>query len=405
VSADGWLLSGHRRHVAAQLAGLTEVPCRVHPIRRDTDADGFVRLLREFNRQRVKSFAEIAREEIMSGAEENKATAVFEYRRDRAAVKVQTMSLRECRDRKRVSSAKIPMLEAIGRVLEDRKAFWPLSDRQIHYALLNDPPLRHASKPDSLYGNNAKSYKDLTDLLTRSRLLGWIPMSAIADPTRPITLWSVHPDPSAFLQEQLDGFLKGYWRDLMQSQPNHIETMVEKNTIESIVRPIASEYTIPLTSGRGYASLSPRQEMAERFLRSGKESLILLMMCDLDPDGEEIAHSFAQSMRDDFDIGKIVPVKVALTMDQIKKFNLPPMLKAKKKSSNYNRFKDAYGDDVWELESLDPADLQTILREHIEGVLDREAFTHETEQEAKDVAKLDALRRQTQRLLADVSID
>ena len=29
LSADGWLLSGHRRHAAARLAGLAEVPCRI----------------------------------------------------------------------------------------------------------------------------------------------------------------------------------------------------------------------------------------------------------------------------------------------------------------------------------------------------------------------------------------
>ena len=45
--------------------------------------------------------------------------------------------------------------------------FCPLSDRSIQYALLNDPALRHAAKPDSVYANDRASYHDLMDLLSR----------------------------------------------------------------------------------------------------------------------------------------------------------------------------------------------------------------------------------------------
>ncbi len=53
VTLDDYILSGHRRHLACRLAGLTVVPCRVENIH-STDPT-FVTMLREFNRQRVKS--------------------------------------------------------------------------------------------------------------------------------------------------------------------------------------------------------------------------------------------------------------------------------------------------------------------------------------------------------------
>ena len=83
-------------------------------------------------------------------------------------------------------------------------------------------------------------------------------MDAISDETRPVTTWQTSNTAGQFLQKELNGFAKGYWRDLMRSQPNHVELLVEKNTVEPIVQTIASRYTIPITSGRGFCSIPPR---------------------------------------------------------------------------------------------------------------------------------------------------
>src|SRR5260370_6246413 len=67
ASADGFIISGHRRHAGARIAGLKEVPCRILAIRRgDSEKadDEFVKLLREHNRHRIKSRDELLREAI-----------------------------------------------------------------------------------------------------------------------------------------------------------------------------------------------------------------------------------------------------------------------------------------------------------------------------------------------------
>jgi hypothetical protein len=66
VTADYWIVSGHRRLVAAKRAGLVAVPCKVLDFRKHEDHDRFMHLLREYNRQRVKSFDEKLREETLS---------------------------------------------------------------------------------------------------------------------------------------------------------------------------------------------------------------------------------------------------------------------------------------------------------------------------------------------------
>jgi hypothetical protein len=133
--------------------------------------------------------------------------------------------------------------------------------------------------------------------------------------------------------------------------------------------------------------------MKRRFETSGKEKLVILILADFDPEGEDIGHSFARSMRDDLGIKHIVPIKVALTADQVREMDLPPILRAKKTSSRYKAFTEQHGEDVFELEAVPPERLQAILREAIDSVLDADAFSAEVEKEKEEAAYLDTVRR------------
>jgi hypothetical protein len=393
ISRDGWILSGHRRHLAATLAGRATVPCRVVELRRNEDPDRFVAMLREYNRQREKSFNEKLREELVGMDPDEAYQSLLDDRRQRVDIDVAKMDLEPMRRRPVLSAAKRPLLEAVLAVLERLHDYWPLSDRQVHYNLLDKPPMIHASKANSIYGNDLRSYRALVDLLTRARLDGSVPWEAIADETRPVRVWGVHRDVRGFLHDELDGFLKGYWRDLVQSQPFHIEILVEKNTVASVLKPVAMEYCLPMTSGRGFCSLPPRRDLHQRFVASGKTALVILIASDFDPDGEQIAQSFARSLRDDFSVPKVQAVKVALTGEQVRTFRLPPVMMAKETSSNYKKFKERHGDHVFELEAIPPHELQRLLREAIEGVLDRRAFDAELAAERQDALQLQGTRR------------
>jgi hypothetical protein len=398
ITLDNVILSGHRRRVACRLAGLTDVPCRVENI--SSKDPRFPTILREYNRQRVKSFAEIAREEIISTNPEEAHRALVEHRTQQARIDVTTRAIVGTKRRAQISKAKQPMLNAILGILEARRDYWPLTDRQIHYALLNDPPLVHAQKPHSNYQNTKACYKATCDLVTRARLEGLIPFEAIEDPTRPVWARNFPCSPGPFLRAEMNQFLKGYYRDLQQTQPNQIEIVGEKNTIDSIIRPVAGEFRIPMTIGRGYCSIPPRHAMAQRFERSGKEKLILLALGDFDPEGEDIAHSFARSMRDDFAVADVEYLKVALTADQVADMGLPPKMKAKATSSRYSEFVERHGEDVFELEAVPPDQLQAILRRAIESVLDVAAFNAEVDAEKGDAAHLEGIRRAIQQNLA-----
>jgi hypothetical protein len=180
----------------------------------------------------------------------------------------------------------------------------------------------------------------------------------------------------------------------MQSQPAHVEIIAEKLTIKTIVERVAQDYTIPVTVGRGYCSIQPRYALAERYRKSGRGKLVLLLLSDFDPDGEGIAQSFTRSLRDDFGIDEtcIHAVKVALNAEQVKRFELPPSMRAKESSSRFKSFEDRHGRNAWELEALPPDTLADELRKSIDGVIDREAFEHEREKESADARQLEATR-------------
>jgi hypothetical protein len=262
---------------------------------------------------------------------------------------------------------------------------------------LNDPPMRwtkpskRADRPDEPYRNDKRSYDDLTKLLTQARFEGAVPFESIHDPTRPVTQWAVSASAGQYVKESAEEFLTGYARDLLQSQPNHVEVVAEKNTLASILRPVCAEYTVPLTIGRGYCSVPPRKAIADRFEQSGKELLVLVILSDHDPDGEMIAESFVRSMRDDFGLPPqaIRAVRAALAHEQVAALGLPPNKeRAKETSSNYARYVKRFGEEVYELEAVPPRTLQQMLRDALESVIDREAFDHEVANEQRDAKEI-----------------
>jgi hypothetical protein len=119
--------------------------------------------------------------------------------------------------------------------------------------------------------------------------------------------------------------------------------------------------------------------------------LILLVASDHDPDGEEICESFGRSIRDDFGIDpdRISLHKILLTHTQVKQWGLPSNgMEAKQSSPNYAKFAARYGDDVYELEAVDPAKMQEVVRAAIRGVIDLDAFYAEVATEKQEALKL-----------------
>src|SRR5262249_13230304 len=141
------------------------------------------------------------------------------------------------------------------------------------------------------------------------------------------------------------------------------------------------------------SSLPPKKAIHDRYIRSGKDKLILLIVSDLDPAGDAIAEDWVKCFRRDFLIMDVEAYKVALTIDQVREFDLAPSMEAKESSPTYNAFVDKYDiTDAYELEALDPSDLAELLQNAIDDVLDLDLYNQELEAEEKDSAQIIAVQ-------------
>jgi len=402
LSSDGFLLSGHRRFSAAKYLRLENVPVRfTKTIFAELSKAERLAELRLFNQQREKTPGEKIREQLL---EIDPDEAYFDLLRRRinnvSSAVSSNVDLGKAKKRPRITTKQF--LQAAQKVISDNKEYWPLTVRRVHYLLLNDPPLRHDKKQNSRYKNDRNSYQALANLLIRARLADLVPAHAIEDTTRPIQLGGGFSTFQEFIQQEAEYFLDGYSRNLMQGQPHHVEIMLEKNALRLIIEKVARNYCIPVTTGRGFSSLSPRAALYTRFRRSGCGKLILLMLTDFDPDGEQIAASFARSMRDDFGLEDINAIKVALTAEDVEKYNLPSDLDAKPSSPNYKKFVAKYGRKAVELDAAPVTLLQQKLRDVIEGVIDADAYNAQIELEKEDAGIVEAYRREALEAIGDV---
>jgi ParB-like nuclease domain len=403
ISADNVIMSGHRRRFSALQVGLVEIPVVRSTISYRNDHEAFMQYLLDANSQRKKSTGMLLREAAMriDPKEAVQAMRTERKERDEELLDRSDDTIMEAggnAKRKKISEGSMPFLEAALKVANENRNYWPLSVRQIHYRLLNDPPQKftpkggRTSKIDRRYANDEASYKTLVNLLARARVEGKFPWPAIDDETRTENLHSHYWNPQEFFKKEFGDLLKGYRRNRQQSQPDHIEIVVEKLTVRSILDPIAAEHSIPLTVSRGHCGPTLKQKIVRRFLRSKKAKMILLCVTDLDPAGEAIVQNFA----DDFGLAndRVMVIRAGLNMDRVEEHDLTPSYDTEEKDISTKRaYEEKYGTtDAYELEAMAPAALQGALTEDIDSVLDIAAYNAELDQEDKDAVAIQSRR-------------
>lgn len=406
VTSDNYIVSGHRRHAALKSIGQVVAPCRVLDIRYDAlSTEERIALLRDHNRQRYKNVAEQVRETLID-IDKEKAYQNLITMRDKSVLfpnyeDVTALEIEGVKRRSAISKAKAEHVKYIHQVVfTDRRKYWPISVRAVHYALLNYRFLRNTT--DRLkYENDKDSYRATSDLITRMRLSGELPWEAFTDGTRPIELFHPFNDVRQYIRQEFSNLLQGYWRDLLQTQPNHVEVLCEKNTIYHMVLAVTKRFQLPTSSGRGFNSIDPWHELYVRYKRSGKRRLIVIVLSDFDPEGEMIPQVGGRTLRDDFGVKNFDIIKAGVTRQQIEEHELPAQNVAKESSSNHDWFvaRNNGDDAVYELEALEPEVMLDDLETVITSTLDMDLFNLEAQAEQEESSYLEAARNSAKEAL------
>ena len=234
-----------------------------------------------------------------------------------------------------------------------------LSVRQLYYQLV-----AHNVIPNSI-----SSYNSAKELIKNGRRTGDIDWDCIVDRGRVPVMPHQYASVSEFMSKTVGSYRRNRW----EGQPHYVEVMVEKDALTGVLEPIANEYHVLLLANKGYSSTSAMHTAAERISQeheSGKTCHILYMG-DHDPSGVNMVRDIKKRMSE-FKC-TVELERIALTMEQVKKYNPSPN-PIKMSDSRAAEYSEQYGNRSWELDALNPQILAGILKEHILKYLDLQKY-------------------------------
>ena len=212
--------------------------------------------------------------------------------------------------------------------------------RQLYYRLVSE----------GLMPNRQQSYKTLSAKTAAARREGWFP--ALIDRTRDIERFDTWESP----EHALDWLTKIYRRPRDEGQEWSIYIGVEKHGLTTQLMAWFANLGIPVMALGGYSSQTFVDVVAND-VHGQKRKSVLLYAGDFDASGMDIDRDFIERAHI-FD----ETVRVALTADIVRDYNLPPM-PGKAEDSRSARFMLEHGELVQvELDALAPNDLRTSTR-------------------------------------------
>lgn len=277
----------------------------------------------------------------------------------------------------------VDKLNKVIAILNELKAYRPLTLRQVYYQLVGKGYIE----------NKVSEYGMLSRLLKQARLDGYIPWEWIEDRVRAyhdLTGWG---GADSFIKASLEQFLRGYSRDLLQSQEVYLEIWIEKDALSSIFTRVARPYTIPVVVCRGFSSVSFLNDYKERLEYCQGKRPILLYFGDFDPSGVEMLRAMEITLQEELMVEGIAFKRVALLKEHIAEYHLPHSPEALKKTDSraYKHIAE-YGELAVELDALRPDILEALIKEAIEEEIDIDLFGSEQETQEQENIKLNRLK-------------
>ena len=270
-------------------------------------------------------------------------------------------------------------------IVEYQRQGFKLTLRQLYYQfvakdLLPDSWIdaeynaKHGLPPDTK--NTLKNYKHLGDIINDGRLAGLIDWLAIEDRTRNLQSHASWVSPHSIVRACADQYTVDLWAE----QGNHVEVWIEKEALIGVIEGICTELQVPYFACKGYTSQSEMWEAAQRLKRhekAGKDTVVI-HLGDHDPSGLDMTRDIQERL-ELFGSTAIID-RIALTWEQIEQYNPPPN-PAKTTDARYEKYRDQYGDDSWELDALEPQVMADLIRNAVQARIDQDYWQEALERQ------------------------
>lgn len=261
---------------------------------------------------------------------------------------------------KRFNESSRELIEQANEIIEKYIADgYVLTLRQLYYQFV----------ARDLIPNDQKQYKRMGSIINDARMAGLIDWEAIEDRTRNLESLPNWIDPSDILESVAGQYRTDKWDD----QEFRIEVWIEKEALAGVFEQACAEFEVPYLSCRGYSSASVMWRAAMRlkeYERAGQKVQII-HFGDHDPSGIDMTRDIADRLATFGFRGEVR--RVALNMDQVKRYRPPPN-PAKVTDSRSTGYIKRFGPQSWELDALEPATLSALVDKNVREVLDIDAW-------------------------------
>jgi len=299
-----------------------------------------------------------------------------------------------------------------------------LSARQVYYRFIGGNFLpdswidveynRKKGLPDDTK-NTPKNYQRLISILVDARYAGIVDWDIIEDRGREPRV----PGQWSSVDQIIDVALDQFRLPRRADQPRHLELWVEKDALAGVLGPIARRAHIPLAVNKGYSSASAMKTAADRMIaacgvfaavpqcancaedfayrypdgtckgcgrkKEGtifryndedgnqieevEKEVVVLYLGDHDPSGEDMVRDIRDRLTE-FGVPNLKVVKIGLTIEQVRRYNLPPN-PAKVTDARAKGYIAKFGNDSWEVDAVPPRDLNRIVEQSITRYTDK----------------------------------
>ncbi len=279
-----------------------------------------------------------------------------------------------CYEPQKFQPKTMKIIELANEIVEEYEAMgFQLTLRQLYYQFVARNVLK----------NTLNSYKGLSAHISNARYAGLIDWDSLEDRGRVLRSRAHWNSPAEILATTAKAFSMDRWKD----QKFRPELWVEKEALIGVIEPMAEKWDMAAFPCKGYSSSTAMHEAAQRLIsyRKAGQQPVVLYLGDHDPSGQDMTRDITERL-DKFKAGAVV-MRLALNMDQVRHYNLPPQV-AKDNDARSKRYIKQHGASSWELDALTPDILSELIETAASSLYDSQKWQKVAAEEREHRQKL-----------------